>query len=169
MTRRVLGTATKPEASRSLRQTHCTCSYRSRRSADSQRVAEQQSLRRVCQSLRNRKCFLWDHSDVGVAPSTVVFDLTALDQARLGEVCRRYGVAELYVFGSVARGDARPDSDLDLLYVLVQGRHLGFSINRLEDELSEIFGRPVDLVSKTAVHRRMRYAVLSEARQLYAA
>jgi predicted nucleotidyltransferase len=37
---------------------------------------------------------------------------------RLAELCQKYGIAELSVFGSVARGDARPDSDVDLLYVL---------------------------------------------------
>lgn len=73
------------------------------------------------------------------------------------------------LFGSVARGEAGADSDLDLLYVLAPGRHLGFSINRLEDELAELFGRPVDLVSKTALHRAIRDDVLAEARELYAA
>lgn len=101
--------------------------------------------------------------------STVVIAGTSVDQARLADVCERYGVAELAVFGSVARGEARPDSDLDLLYVLAPGRHLGFSINRLEDELSELFGRPVDLVSKAALHRAIRDEVLAEARELYAA
>ncbi len=94
---------------------------------------------------------------------------TVVDRARLAEVCERYGVAELSVFGSVARGEARPDSDLDLLYVLAPGRHLGFSINRLEDELAELFGRSVDLVSKSALHRVIRDDVLAEARSLYAA
>jgi hypothetical protein len=35
---------------------------------------------------------------------------------RLDELCQKYGIAELSVFGSVVRGDARPDSDVDLLY-----------------------------------------------------
>ena len=39
--------------------------------------------------------------------------------ARLADLCRKYGIAELAVFGSVARGSARPDSDVDLLYVRV--------------------------------------------------
>ncbi len=101
--------------------------------------------------------------------STVVITGTAVDRARLAEVCERYGVVGLSVFGSVARGEARPDSDLDLLYVLAPGRHLGFSINRLEDELAELFARPVDLVSKAALHRTIRDDVLAEARELYAA
>jgi predicted nucleotidyltransferase len=41
---------------------------------------------------------------------------------RLAELCQKYGIAELSVFGSVARGDARPDSDVDLLYVRVPGK-----------------------------------------------
>lgn len=94
---------------------------------------------------------------------------TTLDGTRLGEICRRYGIIELSVFGSVARGEAGPNSDLDLLYVLAPGRHLGFSINRLEDELAEVFGRRVDLVSKAALHRAIRDEVLAEAQELYAA
>jgi uncharacterized protein len=45
--------------------------------------------------------------------------------SRLAELCRKYGIAELAVFGSVARGDAGPDSDVDLLYVRVPGNDLG--------------------------------------------
>lgn len=109
---------------------------------------------------------LWNHVVVDAAHSMIAVDVMQVDGARLDEVCRRYGVVELSVFGSVARGEARPDSDVDLLYVLAPGSHLGFSINRLEDELSEVFGRRVDLVSKTAVHQSMRAAVLSDARRL---
>lgn len=100
---------------------------------------------------------------------TVVIAGTVVDRACLAEVCERYGVAELSVFGSVARGEARADSDLDLLYVLAPARHLGFSINRLEDELAELFGRRVDLMAKSALHRAIRDDVLAEAMELYAA
>ncbi len=92
-----------------------------------------------------------------------------VDATLLADVCVRYGVAELAVFGSVARGMATPTSDIDLLYVMATGSSLGFSINRLEDELAEVFGRRVDLVSKRAVHRMLREKVLAEARTLYAA
>ena len=43
---------------------------------------------------------------------------------RLAELCQKYGIAELSVFGAVARGDARPDSDVDLLYVRLPGNDL---------------------------------------------
>ena len=62
---------------------------------------------------------------------------------RLAELCRKYGIAELSVFGSVARGDARPDSDVDLLYVRVPGNDLGMSYFALREDLEKLFGRPV--------------------------
>ena len=62
---------------------------------------------------------------------------------RLAELCQKYGIAELSVFGSVARGDARPDSDVDLLYVRVPGNDLGMSYFALQDDLEKLFGRPV--------------------------
>lgn len=92
-----------------------------------------------------------------------------VDMKRLDELCRRYGVARLEVFGSVARGDAAEGSDLDLLYELAPGTKLGWEIEDLQDELSKLFGRAVDLVSKRALHRQLRPAVLAEARELYAA
>jgi len=92
-----------------------------------------------------------------------------VDEARLAAVCGRYGVARLMIFGSVARGTAEPSSDVDVLYELQPGRRLGWEIEDLSDELSELFGRPVDLVSRAALHERLRAAVLAEARPLYAA
>ncbi|HET9657147.1 MAG TPA: nucleotidyltransferase family protein [Kineosporiaceae bacterium] len=90
-------------------------------------------------------------------------------EGRLAAVCERYGIARLMVFGSVARGTAGPDSDLDVLYELRPGRRLGWEIEDLADELSALFGRRVDLVSTRALHDRLRDAVLADARSLYAA
>ena len=95
--------------------------------------------------------------------------LTSVDRERIAEICRRFGVAELLVFGSQARGDAADGSDVDLAYTLAPGRHLGFAVNRLEDELSEVFGQPVDLVSRAALHRLIRDDALAGAQVLYAA
>jgi uncharacterized protein len=92
-----------------------------------------------------------------------------VDETRLPEVCGRYGIAELRIFGSRARGTERPDSDLDVLYTLRPGRRLGWEIDQLADELTEIFGRPVDLVSLRALHPLLRSSVLAEARPVYAA
>lgn len=92
-----------------------------------------------------------------------------VDEARLAAVCARYGIAQLMTFGSVARGTAEPTSDVDVLYELQPGRRLGWEIEDLSDELSELFGRPVDLVSRAALHERLRAVVLAEAQPLYAA
>lgn len=88
---------------------------------------------------------------------------------RLAELCREYGIAELAVFGSVARGSAGPDSDVDLLYVRVPGNDLGMAYFALQEDLEELFGRPVDLVPKEGLHRVIRDRVLADAQVLYAA
>ena len=92
-----------------------------------------------------------------------------VDQERLREVCERYGVASLEVFGSLARGENRSDSDVDLLYVLKPGARLGFRIFDLEDELAELFERPVDLVARKSINKYLRQQVLAEAQPFYAA
>jgi uncharacterized protein len=89
--------------------------------------------------------------------------------SRLAELCRKYGIAELAVFGSVARGDAGPDSDVDLLYVRVPGNDLGMAYFDLQEDLERLFGRRVDLVAKDGLHRVIRDQVLADAQVLYAA
>jgi uncharacterized protein len=91
------------------------------------------------------------------------------DQDALAAICDKYGIAELKVFGSRAHGTARPDSDIDVLYVLRPGRKLGWDIEQLADELSGLFGHHVDLISMRALHPRLKPLVLAEARPLYAA
>ena len=88
---------------------------------------------------------------------------------RLAELCQKYGIAELSVFGSIARGDERPESDVDLLYARLPGNDLGMSYFALQDDLEKLFGRPVDLVPKEGLHRVIRDHVLADAQVLYAA
>ena len=61
-----------------------------------------------------------------------------IDEARLADVCARYGIARLRVFGSVARGTASPDSDVDVLYELKPGRRLGWEIERRDTGLATL-------------------------------
>lgn len=100
---------------------------------------------------------------------TVTVTGLAVDEAKLREVCARYGVERLEVFGSVIRGDAGPESDVDVLYDLAPGARLGWDIEKLADDLAKVLGRGVDLVSRNALHERLRADVLAEARLLYAA
>src|SRR5262252_3752479 len=99
----------------------------------------------------------------------VIIPGVEVDEARLAAICDNYGIAELKIFGSQARGTARPDSDIDVLYTLRPGRRLGWEIEQLADELSELFGHKVDLVSLRALHPLLQPSVLAEARPVYAA
>lgn len=92
-----------------------------------------------------------------------------VDERRLADICGRYGIAKLEIFGSLARGTAGPDSDIDVLYTLRPGRRLGWEIEQLADELTELFGRKVDLVSLRSLHPLLQPSVLAEARPVYAA
>ena len=92
-----------------------------------------------------------------------------VDEARLAAICGRYGIAELKIFGSQARGTAEPNSDIDILYTLRPGHRLGWEIEQFADELAVLFGGRVDLVSARALHPLLRPSVLAEARPVYAA
>lgn len=91
-------------------------------------------------------------------------------EAEIAEICRRYQVKELALFGSAARGEFTPDSDIDLLVdFLPQARTSLLRHNAAERELSALLGRKVDLVSKRALRDSLRESILSEARLIYAA
>lgn len=81
----------------------------------------------------------------------------------MGEVLARYGATNLRMFGSVARGDAREDSDLDLLVDLVPGR--GNELLRvagLSEELSDILGLRVDVVTATLLRDEVSSTALAD-------
>jgi len=67
---------------------------------------------------------------------------------------RRFGVSRIGIFGSHARGEARPDSDLDVLVHF--DRPIGLAFVTLADELEELLETPVDLVSASAIRPNMR-------------
>jgi predicted nucleotidyltransferase len=93
---------------------------------------------------------------------------------RIEQLCRRWKIAELSLFGSALRDDFRPDSDIDLLvrfkpdaaWSLLDQAHI-------ERELEELLGRKVDLVSRTAIERSAnwirRREILETSRPIYAA
>ena len=93
-----------------------------------------------------------------------------LAETQLAEICRRYEVRELAVFGSAARGEMRPDSDLDLLVDFFPGARIGLiELSALMRELAQLAGRRVDLAVKPALKPLIRPGVLAEAHILYAA
>jgi len=81
-------------------------------------------------------------------------------------------IAELDVFGSVARGESGPDSDVDLLVTFLPGAAWGLLDHvAMEDDLSALIGRRVDLVTRRAVERSgnalRREEILASARPIY--
>jgi predicted nucleotidyltransferase len=86
---------------------------------------------------------------------------------QLEKLCRRYHVSKLSVFGSRARGDERPDSDLDLL-VEFEPKHMpGWEYFTLEDELAKLFKTRVELATMEGLREKIRKQVLDDAKTIY--
>jgi predicted nucleotidyltransferase len=75
------------------------------------------------------------------------------------------GAHHVRIFGSAARGDAGPDSDVDFLVELEPNRSL-FDLGGLLIDLQTLLGRPVDVVTENALHWYIREQVLAEAKPL---
>ncbi len=92
-----------------------------------------------------------------------------VDGLSLAEVCRRYGVKELSLFGSAAHGEMRPESDMDVMVEFEPGVRIGLiKFESLVDELQSLAGRRVDLVTKRGLKPWIRPQVLRDARVIYA-
>lgn len=77
-------------------------------------------------------------------------------------IAAQHGARNVRVFGSIARGDARPDSDIDILVDLEPGRSL-FDLGGLLMDLQALLGRDVDVVTDKGLRDRIRTRVLNEA------
>jgi uncharacterized protein len=78
------------------------------------------------------------------------------------ETARDVGARDVRVFGSVARGEERPDSDIDILVTLEPGRTL-MDLARLEERLEALLGRPVDVTTLSGLREPVRSSALREA------
>ncbi len=85
----------------------------------------------------------------------------------IAEFCQRHGICRLSLFGSILREDFGPESDIDVLVAFEPGRTPGFGFVGIQDELSEILGRRVDLHTSASLSRYFRNEVLQEAEALY--
>jgi uncharacterized protein len=93
-----------------------------------------------------------------------------LPEAEIAEICGRYYVRELSLFGSAVRGDMRADSDIDMLVdYFPEARPSLLDLIAMKNELSDLLGRPVDLGVKPALKPRFRDRILAEAQVIYAA
>jgi len=89
-----------------------------------------------------------------------------IDPAALAEICEKHDVVRLRVFGSVARGEDTPESDVDLLVEFAVAKSL-LDLIGMEQEVEDALGRPVDLVTPAALSPYIRDQILSEARTVY--
>ncbi len=88
---------------------------------------------------------------------------------RIAGFCRRNHIRRLAFFGSVLRDDFRPESDVDVLVEFEPGTKLGFAFFDVEQELSQILGRRVDLRTLQELSKYFRDEVLAEAEEVYVA
>ena len=85
----------------------------------------------------------------------------------LAEICRRYRVRRLSFFGSVTRSDYLPASDVDVLVEFEPGHTPGLLFFKLQDELSSLLGRQVDLNTPEDLPPAFRSDVLRSAQLQY--
>ena len=80
------------------------------------------------------------------------------------QLLKAYGIKNIRLFGSLARGEARAESDVDLLVEFESSAHIGmFEFSRLRRELSQLLGCEVDLATPDALHKDMKEDILKEA------
>ena len=87
----------------------------------------------------------------------------------IAALCQRHRIRRLALFGSILRDDFRPESDIDVLVLFEPGATPGFGFIAIQDELSELLGRPVDLHTPASLSRYFRDEVLKESEPLYVA
>jgi predicted nucleotidyltransferase len=87
---------------------------------------------------------------------------------RVAALCNRYHPKTLRVFGSVARNEATSESDIDLLVTFSKPISL-LQLVCLEQELSSVLGRKVDLLTTKSMSPYLRARIIKEARPIYAA
>jgi hypothetical protein len=92
-----------------------------------------------------------------------------IPKSEVEDFCRHHHIRRLSLFGSVLRDDFSDDSDIDVLVEFEPGHTPGFGFITLQDELSDLFGRTVDLNTPQCLSRYFRDRVLAEAEVQYAA
>lgn len=94
--------------------------------------------------------------------------MVKIDEKKLEEICRKYKVDFLGIFGSAARGKMRPGSDVDVLVRFGVGSEVGFfELVEMENELSAGIKKKVDLVTEGALSPYIKDRVMADLKPLY--
>ncbi|HWF43747.1 MAG TPA: nucleotidyltransferase domain-containing protein [Candidatus Kapabacteria bacterium] len=86
-------------------------------------------------------------------------------RAEIAVIASKHGATNVRIFGSIARNDAGPDSDLDLL-VDLGPRHSPWFPVRLINDLKQLLNRNIDVVTERSLHPKLREQILREAIRL---
>ena len=103
---------------------------------------------------------------------TLTFGHVNVNRMALAEVCSKWGIGSVALFGSATRDDFTPQSDIDLLIEYLPGvRHSLFEYGYMTDDFTKVFGREVDLVHAEGIRKSRnpirREHILSSARPFY--
>jgi len=82
---------------------------------------------------------------------------------KMPEIKEKYGVKNLYIFGSYVRGEQTPESDIDILVEFEKGKKTFDNYMDLKFYLEDLFGKKVDLIIKEAVKPRLKKYIYEEA------
>lgn len=93
----------------------------------------------------------------------MLLDALHAQKEAINAACRQFGARRIRVFGSVARGEDLPDSDIDFLVDFPQGYDLFAQRLPLTERLAEITGRRLDVIPEHELNRHIRAKVLQEA------
>jgi uncharacterized protein len=89
---------------------------------------------------------------------------TAIATLRAHEAeLKRLGVQHLFLFGSTARGDARPDSDVDLFFDYPRGKFGLYELMDVKEAAARILGRQTDIMTRDSIHKALRQRIEAEA------
>jgi len=90
-----------------------------------------------------------------------------IQEEKIAAFCKRNQIGRLAFFGSVLRDDFSAESDVDVLVEFEPDAHVGLQFFKMEQELSEILGRPVDLNTAGFLSKYFRDEVIADAKVLY--
>ena len=80
---------------------------------------------------------------------------------------KQLGVQSLYLFGSTVRGEARPDSDVDLFFDYERGKFGLFELMDVKEAATRILGRKADIMTRDSLHRALRHRIEASAVQVF--
>jgi predicted nucleotidyltransferase len=92
-----------------------------------------------------------------------------VSQRQIVDFCRKHRIRRLALFGSVLRDDFKPDSDVDVLVEFEPGTTPGWEFFGMQRELSEIFGRRVDMSTFNGIKQSLIRDILDSAEDIYVA